>query len=125
MTKDMTCIVCPNGCFLKVEQNGDEINVTGATCKRGIEFAKNELTNPMRTITSTVATKFEDFPLLTVKTAGEFPKDKIFDAMKKVNAVTVDKRLAVGDVVIEDLYGTSLVATADMTLHVEPKRDID
>lgn len=123
MIKEMTCIVCPNGCHLTVEQNGDEIKVTGATCKRGEEFAHNELTNPMRSITSTVATKFEDFPLLTVKTEGELPKAKIFEAMKMINDVLVTKRLKDGEAVIEDCFGTKVVATTDMTLAVKPKRD--
>lgn len=122
MTKEMTCIVCPNGCLMRVEQNGDKIEVFDAACKRGIEFAKNELTNPTRSITTTVATKFEDFPLLSVKTDGELPKGKIFEAMKKINAITVNKRLKKGDVVIADLFGTDLVATADMTLKVDKTR---
>ncbi len=122
MTKEMTCIVCPNGCLMRIEQDGDKIEVFDATCKRGVEFAKNELTHPTRSITSTVATKFKDFPLISVKTEGELPKDKIFDAMKEVNAVTVKKRLKVGDVVIEDLFGTKLVATSDMTLKVDKTR---
>ncbi|MEG0978723.1 MAG: DUF1667 domain-containing protein [Oscillospiraceae bacterium] len=122
MTKEMTCIVCPNGCLMRVEQDGDKIEVFDATCKRGVEFAKNELTNPMRSITTTVATKFEDFPLLSVKTEGELPKGKIFEAMQKVNEVTVKKRLKVGDVVISDLFGTNLVATSDMTLKVNKTR---
>jgi len=122
MTKEMTCIVCPNGCLMKVEQDGDKIEVFDAICKRGIEFAKNELTNPTRSITTTVATKFEDFPLLSVKTVGELPKGKIFEAMKKINAVTVKKRLKVGDVVLADLFGTDIVATSDMTLKVNKTR---
>ncbi|MEG1551717.1 MAG: DUF1667 domain-containing protein, partial [Oscillospiraceae bacterium] len=109
-------------CLMRVEQDGDKIEVFDATCKRGVEFAKNELTNPMRSITTTVATKFEDFPLLSVKTEGELPKGKIFEAMQKVNEVTVKKRLKVGDVVISDLFGTNLVATSDMTLKVNKTR---
>lgn len=122
MTREMTCIVCPNGCLMRIEQEGDKIEVFDATCKRGIEFAKNELTNPTRSITSTVATKFKDFPLLSVKTEGELPKDKIFEAMKKINAVTVKKRLKVGDVVLADVFGTAVVATSDMTLKVDKTR---
>ena len=124
MIKEMTCIVCPNGCLIKVEQNGDDITVTDALCKRGIVFGKNELTCPMRSITSTVATKFDDFPLLTVKTEGELPKDKIFEAMKMINDVLIKKRLTVGDVVIKDCFGTSVVATSDMKLSVNARRDM-
>ncbi|NCD08503.1 MAG: DUF1667 domain-containing protein [Negativicutes bacterium] len=122
MIKEMTCIVCPNGCQMRVEQDGDKIEVFDAACKRGVEFAKNELTNPTRSITTTVATKFEDFPLLSVKTVGELPKGKIFEAMKKINAITVKKRLKVGEVVLADVFGTDIVATSDMTLKVNKTR---
>jgi CxxC motif-containing protein len=125
MTKEMTCIVCPNGCLMRIEQEGDKIEVFDAICKRGIEFAKNELTNPTRSITTTVATKFEDYPLLSVKTSGELPKDKIFEAMKKINSTIVKKRVKVDDVVIKNLFGTDVVATSDMTLDVKTQRLID
>lgn len=125
MTKEMTCIVCPNGCLMRIEQEGDKIEVFDAICKRGIEFAKNELTNPTRSITTTVATKFEDYPLLSVKTSGELPKDKIFDAMKKINSTVVKKRVKVDDVVIKNLFGTDVVATSDMTLDVKTQRFVD
>ncbi len=114
VTKELTCIVCPNGCRLTVTDEGGELKVSGATCKRGEAFGKSEVLNPTRSITSTVATKFKDFPLLPVKTAGEIPKDKIFEAMKLINAVKVTKRLKTGDVIIDDFFGAKLVATTDM-----------
>lgn len=114
VVKELTCIVCPNGCRLTVTDEGGKITVSGATCKRGEAFGKSEVLNPTRSITSTVATKFKDFPLLPVKTAGEIPKDKIFEAMKLINAVKVTKRLKTGDVIIDDFFGAKLVATTDM-----------
>ena len=42
MIKKITCIVCPNGC--EIEIDGD--NIRGYTCKRGLEYAKNELLAP-------------------------------------------------------------------------------
>ena len=51
--KELICIVCPNGCHLKVdEENG--YNVTGNKCERGAEYGKAELLYPMRMVTSTV-----------------------------------------------------------------------
>ena len=45
--KEFTCIICPRGCLLKVDDN---MNVTGNTCPRGKDYAISELTNPVRTI---------------------------------------------------------------------------
>ena len=51
--KELICIVCPNGCHLKVdEENG--YNVTGNKCERGAEYGKAELLHPVRVVTSTV-----------------------------------------------------------------------
>ena len=51
--KELICIVCPQGCHLKVdEENG--CAVTGNSCPRGAEYGKAELTHPTRVVTSTV-----------------------------------------------------------------------
>lgn len=111
---NMTCIVCPNGCRLTVDGEGEEIKVDGAQCKKGIEFARTELTNPMRSLTTTVKTAFDDFPQLPVKTNGEIPKGRMLEAMKLIKAVRVTQRLHVGDVVLPDVFGVNIVATASM-----------
>ncbi len=113
---EMVCIVCPNGCRLTVTQDGDGINVQGAVCKRGVDFAKTELTAPTRSLTSTVQTVFADLPRLPVKTDGEIPKEKLFEAMKIIRNVKVTEPLRTGDVIIEDLFGTKLIATADINI---------
>ena len=52
--KEFTCIICPRGCRLSVDDN---MNVTGNFCPRGKQYAVSELTNPVRTITSSVTTR--------------------------------------------------------------------
>lgn len=53
--KEITCIVCPLGCRIQVEMEGGEIkSVKGYSCSRGLEYAKNEVTMPKRTITTSV-----------------------------------------------------------------------
>jgi len=106
---ELVCIVCPRGCRITVD--GD--NITGNTCKKGLEFAKSEMTCPMRTVCSTVATKFPEMPVLPVRTNGEIPKDKIKDLMKLINSIVVDKKIKKGDIVAENIVGTTvnLIAT--------------
>ena len=41
--KEYTCIVCPRSCRITVEEKDGELVITGNTCKRGYEFAKNEI----------------------------------------------------------------------------------
>ena len=100
----MICIVCPNGCKLSVETTIDGLKVIGQKCKRGIDFARSEVENPMRTISTTIATTSDEFPVLPVRTNGEIPKNKIFDVMKETRKVKVEKA-KLGDVIIENVCG--------------------
>ena len=53
--RDLICIGCPLGCPLVVETDGVEVaSVTGNTCKRGDAYARKEVTNPTRIVTSSV-----------------------------------------------------------------------
>ena len=111
MTKEMTCIVCPIGCPLKVSvaENGQNAEIFGNTCKRGAEYARTECTDPRRILTTTL--RCADGSMIAVKTDKGIPKDKMFEAMKRMNGVTVQLPVMIGDVLIKDVFGSNLVAT--------------
>ena len=112
MKRELTCIACPLGCNLTVELDGKEIiSVTGNTCPRGKEYAVNECTCPVRTVTTTV--RCEDGGMVSVKTAKPIPKDKMLEAMKIINKTVAKAPLSVGDIIIEDLFGSPVVATQE------------
>lgn len=115
-TTELTCIVCPIGCTLRVEQNdtGEVVSVTGNTCPRGEAYGKDEVLHPVRTLTTTVRVPNGD-RLLPVKTDRPIPKEKLFNAMKKVNALSVTAPVQIGDVLLDDLFGARLVAAANLT----------
>ena len=52
---ELTCIVCPMGCRMTVElsDGGEILSVTGNTCPRGKQYAIDECTHPVRTVTTT------------------------------------------------------------------------
>ena len=53
--RELTCIGCPLGCSITVTlENGEIKDVAGYTCKRGHDYARKEVTNPTRIVTSTV-----------------------------------------------------------------------
>jgi CxxC motif-containing protein len=87
------------------------VSVEGNTCPRGKDYAVNECTSPVRTVTSTVIC--ENGELLSVKTNKPIPKENIFDAMKIINSTVAKLPVTVGDIIIEDLFGSSLVATME------------
>ena len=69
--KEFTCIVCPKGCRIFVDGDG---NMKGAGCARGTLYVADELKNPMRMVTSTVKIKGAQLPRLPVKTSAPIPK---------------------------------------------------
>ena len=117
MTKNLTCIICPQGCNINVEmENGEVKNISGNTCKRGYDYAMSEVTNPVRTITSTVKTENGD--MIPVKTSKPIPKELIFKCMEEINKVTASLPIRIGDVVIENILntGADIVATRNVDI---------
>ena len=106
MVRELTCIVCPKGCQLKVEldDNKNVISVDGYTCKRGLEYAENEFTSPMRTLTTT--SPIEGGGVVPVKTDMPIPKDLLFECVKVINLSRVPQDAQLGYVVIENILGT-------------------
>lgn len=103
--KEFNCIGCPRGCLLRVEEENGEFTVSGNSCENGRKFAVSEMTEHKRTICSTVKTVFADVPVLPVRVSADIPKDRIFDVMREINSVTLDKRISGGDAVIENVLG--------------------
>lgn len=116
--KEFNCIVCPNGCLLRVEEEDGKISVSGNKCPNGERFAISEMTQPMRTVCSTVKTVFPDVPVLPVKVSQEIPKEKIFEVMRAIDGVTLNKRVRRGDVIIENVLGlgADIVSTSDVLM---------
>lgn len=110
-TFKFVCIECPRGCALSVEKEGDEVRVFGNFCPKGKKYATDEVTVPKRIITSTVRAKDGMIP---VKTDTSVKKAEMFNIMKKIRSVRVDKTLSIGDIVIENIdgEGANLIATA-------------
>ena len=114
-TRELTCIVCPLGCGIKVEVNDDGavVSVTGNTCPRGKAYAEKECVNPERTVTTTMRT--DTGTVIPVKTDRPIPKEKMFDAMKIIKPVINEKDeywelVSIGDILIKDVFGSNIVA---------------
>ena len=115
MERNLTCIICPRGCNIKVEiENGEIKNVEGNTCPRGYDYAVSEVTNPVRTITSTI--KLESGKMLPVKTNKPIPKKLMFKCMEEINKITAKEPIKIGDVLIENVLetGSNVVATKNI-----------
>jgi CxxC motif-containing protein len=112
--REMVCIKCPIGCRLRAERAADgSVKVTGNTCARGVTYATEEMTNPVRTVTSSVPVTGGHMELLSVKTRTPVPKPSIPQILKELRAVKAAAPVKVGDVVLPNAAGTGvdIVAT--------------
>ena len=117
MIRELTCIVCPKGCLLKVELEGKTVlSVSGHECKRGEVYANAECTAPMRTLTTTAAVAGGG--VVPVKTDRTIPKELMFDCMAEINKIRVPADAKLGDVVIENVLGTgaNVITTRNVQL---------
>ena len=103
--RELTCIVCPLGCQLTATlEEGKVVAVEGFTCSRGKQYALDECTNPMRTVTTTARTS--DGSVIAVKTDRTIPKGLMMDCMREINRTVVTLPAHIGDIVIERVLGT-------------------
>ena len=114
---NLVCIGCPLGCPLTADMEGKEVvSVSGHTCRNGEKYARKELTNPTRIVTSTVRVVGGTLGMVSVKTASDIPKGKIFDCVKALQAIDIPAPVTIGQVIIEDVAGTgvSIIATKNV-----------
>lgn len=118
--KSLICIGCPMGCMLSVTlENGEVTEVTGNTCKRGDVYARKEVTNPTRIVTSTVKVSGGTLAMVSVKTKTDIPKGKIFDCVRALKTVCVKTPVHIGDVILENVAdtGVDIIATKNVEKH--------
>ena len=117
MKRAFTCIVCPNGCEIEAEHEGKQVlSVTGARCPKGEAYVKQELSDPRRTIASSVCVTGGVLPLVSVRLTAAVPRDRIFDVMREINRVTLTAPVKIGDVVIRNVLGldSDVIATKNV-----------
>ncbi|OPZ89421.1 MAG: hypothetical protein BWY74_02735 [Firmicutes bacterium ADurb.Bin419] len=111
----ITCIVCPNGCKLEVICK-DTIIVKNALCPKGEEYAKNEVMNPVRTVTSTVKVCDGVLPLVSVRSSKPVPKEKIPDIIQLLKEVDLEAPVEFHKIIYSDILGTGadIIATREV-----------
>ena len=116
---NLTCINCPLGCPVQVTMDGGAIvEITGYTCPRGEQYARKEVTNPTRIVTSSVLVYGSQSGAVTVscKTKSDVPKGKIFDVVAALKGVALPAPVHTGDVVVSNVAGTGVDMIATKTV---------
>ena len=117
MKKEIICTVCPRGCHIQVEGEGDKIlSVEGQGCKRGLEYASAEFAHPVRILTTTVKLAGVQNDLLPVRSNKPLPKEKLFECMEVIRATEVSAPVKRYDVIISNICGCGVDIVATKTL---------
>lgn len=108
--RELICVACPLGCPITVDfdADGNVSSVIGNTCKRGDAYARTEVTNPTRMLTTTVKVVDGKSYVVPVKSENPIPKGMMFECMKVINKASIKAPVNIGDVVIENILGTGV-----------------
>lgn len=106
MKRSYTCILCPNGCALEaLVEEGRVQSVTGQLCPRGEAYVRQEVTDPRRTIASSVLVRGGTLPLASVRLTAPIPKGMIFPVMQAIRQVELQAPVQAGTVVLRRVCG--------------------
>ncbi len=119
MEKKLICISCPMGCELlvkKVDSSDEGYVVEGNQCDRGRVYGIKEMSDPTRTLPTTVKIKNGQLNRLPVKTDQPISKALLFKCMEVINQIEVEAPIQTGQIIIRDILGTgiNIVATRNM-----------
>jgi CxxC motif-containing protein len=101
---------------ITLSQGGEVLSVTGNTCKRGEEYARQEMLAPTRTLTSTVKLDGGLYRRLPVITSSNIPKNRIMDVMQEINRVSARAPVQRGQILIEDVCGLGVNIIASRSI---------
>lgn len=108
MKRTYICIICPNGCEIEVNYTPgtEDINLSGAGCQRGEAYVRQELTEPKRTISSSIRTAHGELPLASVRLDKPVKREIIPAVMEEIRKIKVEAPVSIGDIVIHDVLGS-------------------
>ena len=114
--KDLICVVCPVGCRMKISGTIEDLKVSGEQCKRGVEHAYEEITNPTRMVCTTVKIQGGIHPVIPVRTDKPIAEKYKLEVVKAVKDITLTSPIEMGEVIVEDLFGTGVNLIAERNM---------
>lgn len=115
--REFICTACPKGCLLRVVLEGkDVVKMEGYTCRKGIDYGKQEASDPKRMLATTVRVDDGFHPLLPVYTQKPISKEKIEAVLACLRELHLRAPIKAQTVVLPDAAGTGvdILASRDM-----------
>ncbi len=110
LKKQFLCICCPTGCRLSAERESESApwRVTGNRCPRGASYAEDELADPRRVVTATVASDSAAMPRIPVRTDRGLPRRYIDALLNRLYRLKVAPPVKCGTILIENVENTGV-----------------
>ena len=112
----VVCIVCPEGCELDIEERNGELLFPSHACRRGREYAQQEIRDPRRVLTTTVRVRGGEIAMLPVRSAEPLRRGDLERAVRELSAVEVEAPVRMGEVVHEDVADSGVAVVACRTV---------
>ena len=113
-TREVICILCPVGCRIRVEiEDGEISKIENAGCKRGRDYAEQEIKSPVRDFFTTVRVKDGKIPVVSVRSTAPIPKRMLMRCASELARIVVPAPVRIGDVIVKNIMnlGVDIVAT--------------
>lgn len=115
--RELICISCPVGCPLSVTvKDGEVLAVRGNKCPKGISYAKAEILDPRRILTTTVRIRGCSLQQLPVRTRQAIPKSLLAKGMEALSRYEVKAPVQIGDVLMSNFLGTGVDVIASRSI---------
>jgi CxxC motif-containing protein len=116
MSERLTCVLCPIGCQIEADRRGDDLEVRGNECPKGVDFAVQEILHPMRNLSASVPLKGAASRMVSVRLSVPVPRDKIFPILALIAELRPEAPVRRGEVLIADVLDTGADVIATRTV---------
>jgi len=106
MQKEIICAECANRCKLLVEQQGEDIIITGNRCPRGLKSGREEFLGERVTVHGVVRCSAAETGKVAVHTSKPVQKGMVYKVTLAMKRVKLDKEVIAGDVVVKNISNT-------------------
>lgn len=126
MIDRLTCLLCPVGCELEVEESEGRLEVRGHQCEKGIGFAEQEVLHPLRNPATSVPLTGAEATMVSVRLSAPIPRDLIFQALAEMAKIRPELPVRRGQVLLRNVLGTGADVLATRSVYsvspfLEPK----
>lgn len=111
------CVTCPKGCTLEVTKDGNTIIKVENGCKRGHQYAQQELTDPRRMVASSIQVRGGLHPLLPVYTSAPFPKARIPELLRVLRQIEITAPVLMDQIILENVLDSGIDVQASRNIH--------